>query len=174
MIILGIDPGSRKTGFGLIQQMGNTITHIDHGVISLTQESLIHRLGHIHQTIKALITQHQPDHMAIEQVFVHINPQSALKLGQARGAALAACNAQTLSGYEYSPREIKLAVAGFGAANKSQIQQMIKALLSLKTTPPSDAADALAVAICHCHQYKLKKTLAQAKVTAGCTKTDKI
>ena len=162
MIIIGIDPGSRATGYGLIQYCNKKTHHLDHGVIHSKDTNFMKRLHHIHLELKHIIACHQPNQLAIEQVFVHINPQAAIKLGQARGAALTAAADSDLSYHEYSPRTIKQSVTGYGAAQKSQIQQMIKLLLKLPSPPPADAADALAIALCHCHHLQLTHTLARS------------
>lgn len=148
-IILGIDPGSHLTGFGIIKVSGPRQSLIAAGCIRSKHKALERRLQHIHQQLCEAITQYNPQEAAIEQVFTHLNPQSALKLGQARGAALVAVATFLLPLSEYSARTIKKAVVGHGAANKSQVQHMVKSLLKLKETPQADAADALAIAICH-------------------------
>ena len=146
-IILGIDPGSRSTGVGLLQQSGQHITclHFEH--IQASDAQLSKRLYIIHTRIAELIQQYQPDEAAIEQVFTYHNPQSALKLGQARGVALLAASHLRIA--EYSARAVKKAVVGYGNAAKDQVQHMMRALLKLTQTPQSDAADALAIAWCH-------------------------
>lgn len=149
--ILGIDPGSRITGYGLIELQGKQNRYIDSGCIRVEGENLPEKLRIIFESVQQLVRTHQPDEMAIECVFMHRNADSALKLGQARGAAICACVMEQLSVAEYSPREIKQAVVGTGAANKEQVQHMIRTLLALNGTPQSDAADALAVALCHSH-----------------------
>lgn len=157
-IILGIDPGSIKTGYGLVHQDGRSISHIAHGHIKAKGKTVPERLHHIHQTILEIIQTHNPDEAAIEQVFVQHNVQSALKLGQARGAALVAMAHYGLSIAEYAPREIKKTATGYGAATKSQIQFMMRSQLRLTTQPQEDAADALAIAVCHCqHRAFLAK-----------------
>lgn len=154
--IIGIDPGSRHTGFGIIDHQGQALTHIAHGVIKTPTADLADRLYCIFSSLQETLHQHRPSEAAIEQVFVKVNVQSALKLGQARGAALTALAAHGLSIAEYAPREIKQAIVGTGSAQKSQIQHMIKLLLKLPESPPEDAADALAIAITHAHTRELK------------------
>lgn len=149
--ILGIDPGSRITGYGLIELQGNRSRYIDSGCIRVEGDNLPEKLRVIYESVQEIVRAHQPDEMAIECVFMHRNADSALKLGQARGAAICACVMEQLSVSEYSPREIKQAVVGTGAASKEQVQHMIRTLLSLSGTPQADAADALAVALCHSH-----------------------
>lgn len=151
-LILGIDPGSRKTGFGIISVLGNTHSYVTSGVIRLpTSEALPERLKVIFDCLTEIITLHCPQQVAIEQVFMAKNPGSALKLGQARGAAIVACVNQNLEVAEYSARQIKQAVVGTGAAKKEQVQHMVKMLLNLPAIPQEDAADALGAAICHAH-----------------------
>ena len=158
-IILGIDPGSRCTGYGIIWVEGSHQGHIAHGVIRTDFEEMEKRLYQIYETLSRLIDEHQPHEAAIEQIFMNQNPQSALKLGQARGAALVAIASKQLSLSEYSPREVKQAVVGYGAAEKKQIQHMIGSLLSLKKTISSDAADALAIALCHANSRQLRNKI---------------
>lgn len=153
-LILGIDPGSRKTGYGIINAVGSRLEHIDHGCIQLPQEELPERLKQIYQALSAVINLHCPQMVAVEQVFMSKNAGSALKLGQARGAAITAAVTQDLPVAEYSARQIKQAVVGSGAAQKEQVQHMVKALLKLGETPQEDAADALAAAICHAHSQQ--------------------
>lgn len=148
-IILGIDPGSRITGFGVISTANKTMTCLECGVIKMQTETLAERLHEIHSGIREIITQFQPQEVSIEEVFFHRNPRAALKLGQARGAAIVAAAESALPVAEYSPRQIKQSVVGYGAAQKEQVQHMIRVLLNLSITPPPDAADALAIALCH-------------------------
>ena len=151
-IILGIDPGSIRTGYGLIHSEKNNLTHIAHGTIHAKGDDVPTRLHHIHRELCNIIAHHQPHEAAIEEVFMKINIQSALKLGQARGVALVALAHHGLSIAEYSAREIKKTAVGFGAASKEQIQFMVRAQLKLTVNPQTDAADALAIAICHAQQ----------------------
>lgn len=153
-IILGIDPGSRLTGYGVISQRGNQLTYIGSGCIRLTDDELAPRLNIIFNGISQLISQYQPELFAIEQVFMATNAGAALKLGQARGAAIVAATQAGLPVAEYSARQIKQAVVGTGAAEKEQVQHMVKSMLKLPAAPQADAADALAVAICHAHSYQ--------------------
>ena len=151
MRILGIDPGSRATGFGFIEvQKGRTVC-IAHGVIRTGAGEFPDRLGVIFSGIRDLLRQHQPDQVAVESVFVSRNPASALKLGQARGAAISAVISEGLKVAEYSPRSVKQALVGRGAADKNQVQHMVCVLLQLREKLEEDAADALAVALCHQH-----------------------
>jgi crossover junction endodeoxyribonuclease RuvC len=152
---MGLDPGSRRTGFGLIDCRGAQCVHVAHGCISTSGDSVVERLRTIFQAVSALITEHRPDEIAVERVFVSRNVESALKLGQARGAALSALPAQAPL-FEYAPRAIKLAVVGFGAAEKPQVAHMMKVILQLAEAPRADAADALAVAVCHAQSRRLQ------------------
>ncbi len=149
-IILGIDPGSRKTGVGIIAQAGQKIECVFHGHIQPKAESMAVRLQQIHQSIGELIKQYQPHEAAIEMIFTCRNASSALKLGQARGVALAAVASFPLG--EYAPRQVKQAIVGTGTASKDQVQHMVMRLLRLTKKPQEDAADALAIALCHAHQ----------------------
>jgi crossover junction endodeoxyribonuclease RuvC len=167
-IILGIDPGSRFTGYGVIKQEGRTFTYLGSGCIkALSQgEDLGSRLQTIFAGVSEIILQFKPDMFAIEQVFMAKNPDSALKLGQARGAAIVAATNNDLVIGEYSARQIKQAVVGTGAADKTQVQHMVKAILKLPGMPQADAADALAVALCHAHSHQsLEKLAGQANKT---------
>lgn len=150
-VILGIDPGSRITGFGVIQSDGLRHRYIASGAIKTSAGSMASRCHQIYQGIAEVVANYVPEEVGVEQVFMDSNANSALKLGQARGAALVAVAAQNLVVAEYSPRKIKQCVVGYGAAEKDQIQHMIKLLLNLSGTPQVDAADALAVAVCHAH-----------------------
>ena len=146
--VLGIDPGSRTTGYGVIEE-GETLRYVASGCIETTSGAFPGRLADIFRGVEAVIAEHAPDEFVIEEVFVARNPQSALKLGQARGAAIAAAVDADLPVSEYAARSVKQAVVGTGRATKEQVQYMVRVLLSLSAVPPSDAADALAVAICH-------------------------
>jgi crossover junction endodeoxyribonuclease RuvC len=146
---MGIDPGSRVTGYGLIKTDGYRHQYMASGCIKTQTDNLADRLKQIFAGIHRIAQEHQPDTVAVEQVFLAKNANSALKLGQARGAAIAAIGALDRKLVEYSTRAIKKAVVGYGAAEKQQIQHMIKLLLNLSSVPQVDAADALAVAICH-------------------------
>ena len=154
--ILGIDPGSRITGYGLIEASAGRSRYIAHGVIKLDQDSMPHRLLALLVGLRALIHEHQPQEVALEEVFVRRNVASALVLGQARGVAICAVAEAGIPLHEYAPASIKLAVAGNGRAEKPQIQKMVKALLNLPAIPATDAADALACALCHAHSRTMK------------------
>ncbi|MDR0807502.1 MAG: crossover junction endodeoxyribonuclease RuvC [Enterobacteriaceae bacterium] len=150
-IILGIDPGSRITGYGVIRQQGRKLEYLGSGCIRTVVDDLPTRLKLVFAGVSEIITQFQPDVFAIEQVFMARNADSALKLGQARGAAIVAAVNVDLPVFEYAARQVKQTVVGTGAAEKSQVQHMVRTLLKLPANPQADAADALAIAITHCH-----------------------
>lgn len=160
--ILGIDPGSRRTGFGFIEVVGSKLSYISSGIIRLPEESLPQRLKVIVNSVGELIAEHQPVSMAVEDVFFARDPRAALRLGQARGAAIVAGVQADLPVAEYSARTVKQAVVGSGAATKEQVQEMVVRLLALSAVPKEDAADALAVAICHAHSVTTHASLSQA------------
>jgi len=171
-IILGIDPGSRITGYGVIQKEGRNVSYLGSGCIKAvsgnkeSDEDFSQRLQIIFAGVSELIIQFKPELFAIEQVFMGVNPGGALKLGQARGAAIVAATNNGLAVAEYSARQIKQAVVGTGGADKSQVQHMVKNILKLPGTPQADAADALAVALCHANsQDSLTKLAGQASKT---------
>jgi crossover junction endodeoxyribonuclease RuvC len=149
--ILGIDPGLRVTGFGVIVASGNRLQYVTSGCIRNTSGTLPERLKIILLDLASVIAAHQPTEVAIEKVFVNVNPQSTLLLGQARGAAISAAVIANIPVVEYTALQVKQAVVGHGKAAKAQVQEMVKRLLALAATPASDAADALACAICHAH-----------------------
>ena len=156
MKILGIDPGSRATGYGLIEQQGNRLIHLDNGAIfTRSEDDLALRLQRIYRELNRLIAEFRPEAVAVEQVFMAKNPASALKLGHARGVALLAGINADLPVAEYSALQVKSAVVGYGKAAKAQVQQMTRTLLNLPEIAQEDAADALAVAICHAHSHHL-------------------
>jgi crossover junction endodeoxyribonuclease RuvC len=159
MIILGIDPGLRTTGFGVINKQGSKLAYIASGTIKTTEGSLPDRLKTILAGVSEIIRTYQPDCAAIEKVFVNVNPQSTLLLGQARGAAICALVSADLAVAEYTALQVKQGVVGHGKAKKEQVQEMVKRLLLLSGTPSSDAADALGVAICHAHSGDTLNTL---------------
>ena len=158
--ILGIDPGSRLTGFGIIDFARDRARYVEAGVIRTGGGEMPARLEIIFDGVRELIARHAPDTLAIEQVFVSKNAGSALKLGAARSAAICASFGAGLTLAEYTPREIKRAVTGTGSADKAQVQQMMRMLLALDAVPAADAADALAVALCHANASRLGDTLA--------------
>ncbi len=157
MRLLGVDPGSIKTGVGIIDLQGNHIRHVHHAVIRAGKGEFDERLHILFAGLSEIIQQFRPDDAAIEDVFVSKNVASALKLGQARGALIAACGAHGLRVTPYSPTKVKQAVVGFGRAEKDQIGHMVRMLLHPPEPLPEDAADALAVAICHAHHAPMKK-----------------
>ena len=166
--ILGIDPGSRYTGFGIIESDGIKSRYIHSGYIKVKGDELPEKLGHIFAEVSAIIKEWQPEVMAVEQVFVGKNVDSALKLGQARGAAICAGVSVGLAVGEYTPRTIKKAVVGRGSADKEQIQEIMRIILKLTDKLQSDEADALAVALCHAHNNtRLGQTLKQIKTTGA-------
>ncbi|MFT4654482.1 MAG: crossover junction endodeoxyribonuclease RuvC [Kangiellaceae bacterium] len=165
-IILGIDPGSRITGYGIIAVKGNKTEYLGSGCIKVMDESLPKRLKNVFDGVSEIIRQYQPTEFAIEQVFMAKNPDSALKLGQARGAAIVAATFIDLPVYEYSARQIKQSVVGSGSADKTQVQHMVTHILKLGKTPQADAADALAVALCHLHTQQ-----SMIKMAGSATKT---
>lgn len=164
-IILGIDPGSRITGYGLIQVKGSSLMYLDSGCIRTSDSEISQRLLEIFSGICQLVETYHPNEVGIEQVFMHQNPSAALKLGHARGAALVACASNRILIREYSPRQVKQSVVGYGAADKEQVKQMVMRLLMLQRPPQADAADALAIAICHHHMHSglLARTAAQIR-----------
>ena len=149
--ILGIDPGSRSTGYGVIDFGDNRLTHVSSGCIAARSDHLGDRLRRIFDALSDIVAEHRPDEMAVETVFMHRNADSALKLGHARAAALLAGLTRDVPLFEYSPNQVKQAVTGRGHAGKEQVQHMVRVLLGVAKTPPRDASDALAVAICHGH-----------------------
>ena len=155
--VLGLDPGSLRTGYGIVDCVDGREAHVASGCLRVTGINLALRLNFIHEQVALLIERYLPDEVAIERVFMHRNADSALKLGQARGAALAAAAARGAAIYEYAPRAIKLAVVGTGAADKAQVAHMVQVLLAIGKPATSDVSDALAIALCH----------AQARRSAG-------
>jgi crossover junction endodeoxyribonuclease RuvC len=149
--ILGIDPGLNRTGFGVIEASGGQLRQVAAGVIRVPAGELAQRLAHILSELAAVIRATQPSEAAIEKVFVNVNAQSTLLLGQARGAALCAAVAAGLQVHEYTALQVKQAVVGYGKADKIQVQKMVQRLLALERAPQADAADALACSICHAH-----------------------
>ena len=160
-VILGIDPGSRKTGFGVIRLDSSRPSYVSSGTIRLpVKEDLGLRLKVLFESLSEIIDTYQPTNAAIERVFVAKSADSALKLGHARGVAMVACVMQDVIVHEYAARQIKQSVVGTGAANKKQVQHMVTALLGLSAEPPEDAADGLAAALCHGHASGLAVSLA--------------
>jgi len=153
-VIIGIDPGSRRTGYGVIRLDGNRHVYLASGFLELSSYTVCERMRQIYLGLQEVINCYKPVEAAIEQVFMHENPNSALKLGQARGAAIVALDMPVA---EYSARQVKKSVAGYGAANKEQIQFMVQRLLNIAGNLQADAADALAVALCHAHARNLRR-----------------
>lgn len=158
MIILGIDPGTAITGFGIIQKKIDKLNLIDYGCISTSKDfPLSDRLAKIFKDIQKLIKKYHPDVLVCEELFFFKNLKTAVSVAQARGVILLAAKIKKIPFFEYTPLEVKQALSGYGRATKSQIQKMVKILLNLKTVPkPDDAADALALAICHAHSKMTK------------------
>lgn len=164
MRILGIDPGSRITGYGLIEKVGNRLVHVDNGAIFTdAANDFPLRLQRIYRGLTEIIETSRPDAVAVEQIFFAKNVQSALKLGQARGAAIVAGVNAGLPVYEYTALQVKQAVVGHGKAAKEQVQKMLKALLNLPEVAQEDASDALAVAVCHANSMNLNAQLGRMR-----------
>jgi crossover junction endodeoxyribonuclease RuvC len=165
--ILGIDPGSRLTGFGVLDSQLDCATYVASGAVNSIEGAFKDRLKLIFESISAIVAEYRPDVVAIESIFVHKNASSALKLGHARSAAICATFEFDLEVFEYAPREIKQAVVGSGSATKVQVQHMVRSMLELDGDPSPDAADALATALCHANQRRLSAALRGNKVMAG-------
>jgi crossover junction endodeoxyribonuclease RuvC len=162
-VILGIDPGSIKTGFGVISHIGGRSEYITSGIIRLPKISLPERLKVIFDSVEEIVEQYSPQELAIEEVFMARDAKAAIKLGQARGAAIVACVNHSLPVFEYAAKSIKQAVVGTGNADKEQVQHMVKSLLKLPAAPKEDAADALAAALCHAHTQQSMIRIARSK-----------
>jgi crossover junction endodeoxyribonuclease RuvC len=161
--VLGVDPGSRTTGFGLIDVSRRRLTHVDSGALAVGGSLPIEaRLLRVFDALTRIISRHAPDVLSVEDVFFARNVRSAITLGQARGAALVAASRAGVPVHTYTPTEIKMTVAGNGRAEKGQIQEMVRAVLSLEKLPCTDAADALAAAICHAQRAPMAERLALA------------
>lgn len=159
MLVIGVDPGTASTGYGIIRQLSNgQLEVINYGLISTKAGNpMASRLLDLFSELSAVLEEFNPDGAAIEKLFFQRNVSTAISVGQARGVAMLAIAQAGIEIEEYSPKEVKLAVSGYGGADKRQVQSMVKTLLSMKEEPkPDDAADALAVAICHCHSSKLR------------------
>ena len=161
MLVLGIDPGTAITGYGLVKGEGDDLTLVAYGAITTPSDwPLPERLQRIYRELMALIEDRQPTAVAVEELFFSKNVRTALSVGQARGVALLAAANAGLPIHEYTPLQVKQAIAGYGRATKDQVQQMVRMLLALDSVPqPDDAADAIAVAICHIHSAKLTAML---------------
>jgi crossover junction endodeoxyribonuclease RuvC len=153
VIVLGIDPGTARTGYGIVAREGSRLRPIDYGCLeTIPDRPLAARLLLIHEGVEDLIATHRPAAVAVERVFFNRNVQTAFAVGQARGVVLLAAAQHALPVFEYGPHEVKMAVTGYGRAQKDQVQRMVQALLGLSAIPrPDDAADALAIAICLAH-----------------------
>ena len=164
--VLGIDPGIATTGIGLVREEGNSLKALYYGCISTRAgEETTTRLINIKNEIKFLLDKYRPNEVAIEQLFFNNNAKTAFAVGQAKGVLILTAGEAGYAVTEYTPLQVKMAVAGTGGAEKFQVQQMVKSLLGLATIPkPDDAADALAIAICHIHSYKFKRRTEMAKV----------
>ena len=162
MVVLGIDPGFANTGYGVVQRRDGRMVALDGGVIETSPHSnLAARLAEIHARVCALMDEHEPFALAIEDVFFGVNVRTAFAVGQARGVAVLAAGQRGIETYSYTPQQIKAAVCGTGRAEKGQVQRMVQAMLSLTVLPqPDHAADALAVAICHLNGAPLRAALA--------------
>jgi crossover junction endodeoxyribonuclease RuvC len=157
--VLGIDPGSQRTGFGVVDATGARLSYVASGVIRTTQGEFAERLCEIFRCMRSIVAQYQPHEIAIEKVFVNRNPDSALKLGQARGAAICGTAESNAEVFEYATRQIKQAVVGTGGAEKGQVQLMMRSILKLEAAVPADAADALAAAVCHALRGRVRASL---------------
>src|SRR5450432_3010562 len=150
MKVLGIDPGTRRLGWGVVEKIGTRLSHVAHGVIRANEEDpLAERLVVIERELVAVVVAHAPERASVESIFFAKDAQAAAKLGHARGVALLVCARAGLAVHEYAPARVKLAVAGHGRAEKAQVAQMVRVVLGLKVVPEGDAADALALAIAH-------------------------
>ena len=165
--ILGIDPGSRLTGFGVVDCQRDSASYVASGAVKSLDGDFPNRLKTIFESVTEIVTRYEPQVVVVESVFMHKNASSALKLGHARSAALCATFGSTLDVYEYAPREIKQAIVGTGAATKEQVQHMIRQLLNLDGDPSPDAADALAAALCHANHRRVQRHLGQAVQMTG-------
>ncbi|NNF40975.1 MAG: crossover junction endodeoxyribonuclease RuvC [Woeseiaceae bacterium] len=165
--ILGIDPGSRLTGFGVLDFSGDNASYVASGTVSSMDGPFADRLRKIFESIGGILEEFRPDTVVIESVFMHKNAGSALKLGHARSAAICATFQHNVDVFEYAPREIKQAVVGTGAATKEQVQHMVVSILKLTAAPAPDAADALAAALCHGNRRRLQTRLGRSSAIAG-------
>ncbi len=164
MRVLGIDPGSVATGYGVVSVEGSTLRRIAGGTIRARGDTLADRLAHLSRELSAAIADAAPECAALEAIFSAKNTRSALVLGHARGVALAACGSAGLGPAEYTPSQVKVAVTGYGRADKPQVMRMVQRLLGLAAPPPSDEADALAVAICHGLSLRVRARVSRAPV----------
>lgn len=165
--ILGIDPGSRLTGFGILDCEADSAVYVASGSVNSLKGSFPERLRLIFRAVSEIVGEYRPDVVAVESVFMHRNPSSALKLGHARSAAICATFELEIDVFEYAPREIKQAIVGTGSATKKQVQHMIRHLLRLEGDPSPDAADALAAALCHANRRRLESVVGSAAAVAA-------
>ena len=165
--ILGIDPGSRLTGFGVVDCRGDVQGYVASGSVQSIGGTFPDRLRRIFQSVGEIMAEYRPDVVVVESVFMHRNASSALKLGQARSAAICATFGYDVEIHEYAPREIKQAIVGTGAATKDQVTHMVCRLLKLDGQPSSDAADALAAALCHANRRRVQRALGTAAIVAA-------
>lgn len=155
--VLGIDPGSRFLGFGVVTKLGNKLTHVESGVVKVNLAHETHRrLISIYEGVRQLLAEHQPHHVAVEKMFFAKDAVAAMKLGQARGVTLLAVGQAAMPLFEYSPNEVKMAVAGHGHADKDQIARMVSLILGVREFERADVSDALAIAICHLNTYSYR------------------
>jgi crossover junction endodeoxyribonuclease RuvC len=164
--VLGIDPGSQRTGFGILDAVGPRLIYVASGVIRTDKGEFADRLCEIFRCVRSLVAEYRPQEIAIERVFVNRNPDSALKLGQARGAAICGIADARAEVFEYATRQIKQAVVGSGSAEKAQVQLMMKSILKLDGRISADAADALAAAVCHALRGRVRLSVLRAAVRA--------
>jgi crossover junction endodeoxyribonuclease RuvC len=164
MLVLGVDPGSRVTGYGLIEKKNNELIHIHSGHVSSSAKiPFYHRIHTIFQAMADIMDHYRPDEMSIEDIFYAKNIQSSLKLGHARGAVLIAAVQAGVQIFEYTPLEIKKSVVGYGRATKEQVRSMVKIILKLRDTPALDTTDALAAAICHLNWARFESAASHGK-----------
>ena len=165
MRIIGIDPGTAICGYSVLDYIGNKFTLLDYGVVTTPANSdLEKRLYTIYQELKELIEKHQPQFLAVEELFFNTNAKTALSVGHARGVILLLGAMMGLEVFSYTPLQVKQSVVGYGRAEKKQIQEMVKLILNMENIPkPDDAADAIAVAICHGHSYKLNRNIKEMR-----------
>jgi crossover junction endodeoxyribonuclease RuvC len=163
-VIMGIDPGTAATGFGVISVAGNRLRALEYGVIDTSAGSpMEQRLAQIHAAVGEIIARHRPHATAVESLFFNVNVRTALAVGQARGVALLACSQAGCEVFEYTPQQVKQAVVGYGKADKGQVMEMVRVLLGLAETPqPDHAADALGVAICHANSQGMRERVAES------------
>ncbi len=168
-IILGLDPGTAATGYGVVEQRGAHLTAVAYGVIETPADMQVHhRLDIIFRQVAAMLDRYRPEAAAVESLFFNVNVKTALAVGQARGVALLACSRSGCDLFEYTPQQVKLAVVGYGKAEKAQVQEMVRVLLHLDHTPsPDHASDALGVAICHAHGAAMRDGVNRSLAVAG-------